>query len=174
MWALSHHLAKRLTRLSGLVPSGTFVAMWGSWVLLLPTIPLMSAARVIKCLATVPDGWPGHHCVKASRMARYLRRLSLIACSFWMGCALQREYTMSQPLKCFFQNDLQKCPVENLAENVVARVFIGRQADVRAQIRDHSNIARAYVALGKAGIDEVNGLMLTVAKALGFADPSIL
>ena len=60
------------------------------------------------------------------------------------------------------------------AENVVARVFIGRQADVRAQIRDHSNIARAYVALGKAGIDEVNGLMLTVAKALGFADPSIL
>ena len=61
-----------------------------------------------------------------------------------------------------------------LAENVVARVFIGRQADVRAQIRDHANIARAYVALGKAGIDEVNGLMLTVAKALGFADPSIL
>src|SRR5205823_8666351 len=61
-----------------------------------------------------------------------------------------------------------------VAENVVARVFIGRQADVRAQIRDHSNIARAYVALGKAGIDEVNGLMLTVAKALGFADPSIL
>ena len=58
------------------------------------------------------------------------------------------------------------------AENVVARVFIGRQADVRAQIRDHSNIARTYVALGKAGIDEVNGLMLTVAKALGFADPS--
>src|SRR6266487_1098276 len=45
---------------------------------------------------------------------------------------------------------------------------------VRAQIRDHSNIARAYVALGKAGIDEVNGLTLTVAKALGFADPSIL
>ena len=61
-----------------------------------------------------------------------------------------------------------------LAENVVARVFIGRQADARAQIRDHSNIARAYVALGQAGIDEVNGLMLTVAKALGFADPSIL
>jgi hypothetical protein len=33
--------------------------MCGSWVLLLPTIPLMSAARVSKCLATVPDGWPG-------------------------------------------------------------------------------------------------------------------
>jgi len=50
---------KGLTRLSGLVPLGTFAAMCGNWVLLLPTMPLMSAARVIKCLATVPDGWPG-------------------------------------------------------------------------------------------------------------------
>ena len=41
------------------VPLGTCAAMCGSWVLLLPTMPLMSAARVIKCLATVPDGWPG-------------------------------------------------------------------------------------------------------------------
>src|SRR5438093_8872560 len=106
MWALSHHLAKRLTRLSGLVPSGTFVAMWGSWVLLLPTMPLMSAARVLKCLATVPDGWPGYPCVKASRMARYLRGLSRIVCSFWTGCTFQREYTMGQPLKRSFQNDL--------------------------------------------------------------------
>src|SRR5262245_42588974 len=47
-------------------------------------------------------------------MARYLRRLSLLVCSFWIGCALQREYTMGQPLKCLWQNDLQKCPVENL------------------------------------------------------------
>jgi hypothetical protein len=31
-----------------------------------------------------------------------------------------------------------------LAENVVARVFIGRPREVQAQIRDHSNIARAY------------------------------
>lgn len=30
-----------------------------------------------------------------------------------------------------------------LAENAVARVFIGRQHDAKAQIRDHSNIARA-------------------------------
>ena len=30
-----------------------------------------------------------------------------------------------------------------LAENVVARVFIGRQDDPTPQIRDHSNIARA-------------------------------
>src|SRR6266567_8014615 len=92
MHALSSHLVKRLTRLSGLAPSGILVATLGSWVLLLPTIPLMSAASVVKCLATVPVGWPGYHCVKASRMARYLRRLSLIACSFWIGCALQRVY----------------------------------------------------------------------------------
>src|SRR5215510_10881119 len=106
MWAWSHHLVKRLTRLSGLVPLGTFAAMCGNWVLLLPTMPLMSAAKVIKCLATVPDGWPGYHCVKASRMARYLRRLSRIAYAFWTGCAAQREYTMGQPLKYSFQNHL--------------------------------------------------------------------
>src|SRR5712691_11300132 len=42
----------------------------------------------------------------------------------------------------------------SLAENVVARVFIGRQDDPRPQIRDHANIARAYAALGKEGVDE--------------------
>jgi hypothetical protein len=38
-----------------------------------------------------------------------------------------------------------------MAENVVARVFIGRQDDPSPQMRDHSNIARAYTALGKDG-----------------------
>src|SRR5262252_3374429 len=61
-----------------------------------------------------------------------------------------------------------------LAENVVARVFIGRQADPYPQIRDHSNIARASAALGKDGIEEVNALLLHVAKDCGFADASIL
>jgi hypothetical protein len=61
-----------------------------------------------------------------------------------------------------------------LAENVVARVFIGRQADPTPQIRDHSNIARAYVALGKDGVDEVNAVILHVAKGLGFTDTRIL
>jgi hypothetical protein len=61
-----------------------------------------------------------------------------------------------------------------LAENVVARVFLGRQDDPSPQIRDHSNIARAYAALGKDGVDEINALILHVAKALGFADASIL
>ncbi len=61
-----------------------------------------------------------------------------------------------------------------VAENVVARVFIGRQDDPSPQIRDHSNIARAYVALGKEGVDEGNALMLHVAHDCGFADASIL
>ena len=61
-----------------------------------------------------------------------------------------------------------------LAENVVARVFIGRQDDSQPQIRDHSNIARAYTALSKDGVEEINALILHVAKDSGFADVRIL
>ena len=61
-----------------------------------------------------------------------------------------------------------------LAENVGARVFIGRQDDPTPQIRDHSSIARAYTALGKDGVDEVNALILHVAKDSGFADVRLL
>src|SRR5262245_44916644 len=61
-----------------------------------------------------------------------------------------------------------------VAENVVARVFIGRQDAPSPQIRDHSNIARAYTALGKDGVEEINGLILHVAKDSGFADVRIL
>ena len=61
-----------------------------------------------------------------------------------------------------------------VAENVVARVFIGRQDDPRPQIRDHSNIARAYTALGQDGLEEVNALILHVAHNHGFADVSLL
>jgi hypothetical protein len=61
-----------------------------------------------------------------------------------------------------------------VSENVVARVFIGRQTDPHPQIRDHSNIARAYAALGKDGVEEINTLMLHVARDCGFADVSLL
>jgi hypothetical protein len=61
-----------------------------------------------------------------------------------------------------------------LAENVVARVFIGRRRDVQAQIRDHSNIARAYAALGKAGIDEVTHLVIQEAHRFGFVDEGVI
>ena len=61
-----------------------------------------------------------------------------------------------------------------VAENVVARVFIGRQREVKAQIRDYSNIVRAYAALGKAGIDEVNRLVVQEAHRFGFVDEGSL
>jgi hypothetical protein len=61
-----------------------------------------------------------------------------------------------------------------VAENVVARVFIGRHGDAQAQIRDHSNIARAYAALGKAGLDELNHLVIQEAHRFGFVDERVL
>src|SRR5215471_10899180 len=61
-----------------------------------------------------------------------------------------------------------------LAENVVARVFIGRQADPSPQMRDHANIARAYAALGQAGSEEVKAGLLHVATDRGFAEASLL
>lgn len=61
-----------------------------------------------------------------------------------------------------------------LAENVVARLFIGRHREVQAQIRDHSNIARAYAALGKAGIEEVTRLVIKEAHGFGFVDEGVL
>ena len=61
-----------------------------------------------------------------------------------------------------------------LAENVVARVFIGRHQDIHAQIRDHSNIARAYAALGKAGIEAVTHLVIKQAHGFGFVDEGVM
>lgn len=62
----------------------------------------------------------------------------------------------------------------HLAENVVARVFISNQDDPRPQIRDHSNIARAYAALGAEGLEEINKLIVKESVHLGFGDPRIL
>jgi hypothetical protein len=45
----------------------------------------------------------------------------------------------------------------SLAEHMVARVVIGRPPDRHAQVRDHANMARASVALGKAGVAAVRG-----------------
>jgi hypothetical protein len=61
-----------------------------------------------------------------------------------------------------------------LADNVVARVLIGRHRDVQAQSRDHSNIARAYAALGQAGIDEVSHLVLKEAHRFGLVDEGVM
>ena len=61
-----------------------------------------------------------------------------------------------------------------VAENGVARVFIGRHQETKAQIRDHSNIARAYMALGQAGIEDVNGLIVKEAHRFGFVDEGVI
>jgi hypothetical protein len=61
-----------------------------------------------------------------------------------------------------------------VAENVVARVCIGRHCDAPAQLRDHSHIARAYAALGKAGSDELTQLVIKEAHRVGFVDERVL
>src|ERR1700704_1063285 len=121
MWALSHHRAKRLTRLSGLVPSGTFVAMWGSWLLLLPTMPLISAAKVLRWRGEVPLGGGGialRECIAYGTIASEVvtHRMLLQMC-----CSLTMEYTMSQPLKRPFHNNLEKCPVVKRRTKVCLR-----------------------------------------------------
>ncbi len=61
-----------------------------------------------------------------------------------------------------------------MAESVVARVFISKQDDLTPQVRDHSNIARAYAALGAEGLEEINELIVKESVRLGFGDPSVL
>lgn len=61
-----------------------------------------------------------------------------------------------------------------VSENVVARVFISRQDQVTAAIRDHANIARVYAALSQEGLEALNTLVVHEAKRYGFADASIL
>src|SRR5207247_10959283 len=110
-WALSSHLAKRLTRLSGLVPSGTFVARWGSGVLLLPTMPLISAARGLRWRAKFPWGGDGialRECMAyGTRASEVVTHRLLLQMCF----SLNMEYMMRQPLKRPLHNNLEKCPV---------------------------------------------------------------
>jgi hypothetical protein len=62
----------------------------------------------------------------------------------------------------------------SLAENVVARVVIGRSVDPSPQMRAHSNIARAYMALGTEGLDAGGALSIKSATGWGCADPTLL
>ncbi|MBF0205047.1 MAG: hypothetical protein HQK67_12260 [Desulfamplus sp.] len=62
---------------------------------------------------------------------------------------------------------------EYISDNAPARIFISRHTDPTPHIRDHSNIARAYAALG-LGIEEVNNLVLKLAVSHGFGDAGIL
>ena len=63
---------------------------------------------------------------------------------------------------------------EYLAENVVARLFISRHDDYTIQIRDHSSIARALQALGAAGVEAVNHLIVKEAARRGYGDTQVL
>ncbi len=56
----------------------------------------------------------------------------------------------------------------------MARLFIGRHREVQAQIRDYSNIARAYAALGKDGLKEVTHLVIQEAHGFGFVDEGVI
>ena len=61
-----------------------------------------------------------------------------------------------------------------LAENVVARVFIGYERPLDPQVRDHANIERAEEALGAEGMEELNQVLLGTAIKFGFAQPERL
>ena len=61
-----------------------------------------------------------------------------------------------------------------LSESVVARRFLELDAEQRMQIRDHSNIARAEAALGAAGKEQVNALIVKAAQELGFTSGEVL
>jgi hypothetical protein len=63
---------------------------------------------------------------------------------------------------------------EYSAENVVARVFLDLVANPLPHLRDHSNIARAQAALGTAGWQQINHLVVTEAVRLGFGKPQLL
>jgi hypothetical protein len=63
---------------------------------------------------------------------------------------------------------------EYLAENVVARLFLDHTEHRLPQLRDHASIARAQAALGPAGWQQVNHLVVTEAVRLGFGQPQIL
>jgi hypothetical protein len=63
---------------------------------------------------------------------------------------------------------------EYSSENVVARVFLDCAETLLPPLRDHASIARAQAALGTAGWQEVNQLVVTEAVRLGFGKPQLL
>jgi hypothetical protein len=61
-----------------------------------------------------------------------------------------------------------------LAENAVARLFMGVEDSHTIQVRDHSTIARIYSSLGAEGFKELNEHIVQQAVRFGFGDPSTL
>ena len=63
---------------------------------------------------------------------------------------------------------------EYVEENVYGRKFLGVEQELEGHVRDHSNISRAQTALGAAGYEQVNQLLVKQAVALGFAKLEVL
>jgi hypothetical protein len=63
---------------------------------------------------------------------------------------------------------------EYIEENVYGRKFLGLEKELDGHVRDHSNISRAQAALGQAGYEQVNQLLVKEALALGFAKLEVL
>jgi hypothetical protein len=63
---------------------------------------------------------------------------------------------------------------EYSSENVVARVFLDLEGALLPHLRDHASSARALAALGAAGWQEVNHLVVTESVRLGFGKPQLL
>jgi len=63
---------------------------------------------------------------------------------------------------------------EYSSENVVARLFLDLAENPLPHLRDHSNIARAQAALGTAGWQQINHLVVTEAVRLGVGKPQLL
>lgn len=61
-----------------------------------------------------------------------------------------------------------------LAYDAAARAFIGWTKESAPWVRDHSNVARAVIALGVEGWREIDELIVKQAVELGFGDPSVL
>src|SRR5262249_9229311 len=59
-------------------------------------------------------------------------------------------------------------------ENVCARLLVGCPQQAHPAIRDHASIARAEAALGAAGLEAVNHLIVREAVRLGFGDARVL
>lgn len=63
---------------------------------------------------------------------------------------------------------------QDIAESVVARLFLEVREPLRFQLKDHASVARAQAGLGEAGYQEVKQLMVKEAVRLGFAKTEIL
>jgi hypothetical protein len=63
---------------------------------------------------------------------------------------------------------------EDSSENVVARWFLDRAETLLPHLRDQASIARAQAALGTAGGQQVNHLVVTEAVRLGLGKPQLL